>query len=142
MSRTATKIARKRAKISRKVRREVYYRDDLRCVYCFRQCVPFVLPGTPMAATLEHRVCHSKGGDDTAGNLVTACIHCNSRRRDMSMRSWLEQLAAEHGEDHADEVRRQLKNRVRRVLREDEAREWARAIRAEEAEDDDAEEAA
>jgi 5-methylcytosine-specific restriction endonuclease McrA len=51
-------------------RDEIFARDGFRCVYC--GCVH------PVAAlTLDHVQPRLRGGDRTAGNIVTACGACN-----------------------------------------------------------------
>ena len=42
------------------------------CTYC----------GSWIASTVDHAVPTSKGGPDTPDNLVSACLSCNSRKRD------------------------------------------------------------
>jgi 5-methylcytosine-specific restriction endonuclease McrA len=51
-------------------RDEIFARDEFRCVYCGR-----VHP--PAALTLDHVQPRLRGGDRTAGNIVTACGPCN-----------------------------------------------------------------
>ena len=52
---------------------KVFERDDYQCHYCQKQLTRF-------SATLDHIQPVSKGGDNSYNNLVTACLHCNSRR--------------------------------------------------------------
>lgn len=52
------------------VRREVYERDQYRCVEC----------GTVADLTIDHIVPYSLGGPDTPDNLRTLCRPCNSRK--------------------------------------------------------------
>jgi len=54
-------------------RRKVFERDGYLCHYCSKQLTRF-------SATLDHIQPISKGGDNSLGNLVTACLHCNSER--------------------------------------------------------------
>jgi hypothetical protein len=54
-------------------RLQVFERDEFRCHYCRKQLTRFT-------ATLDHLQPVSKGGDNSFDNLVTACLHCNSRR--------------------------------------------------------------
>jgi len=56
------------------LRREVWERDEYKCAYCGRQL-------TEHTATLDHQTPVSFGGDNSKDNLVTACLACNSRRR-------------------------------------------------------------
>jgi len=52
---------------------KMFERDDYKCHYCGKQLTRF-------SATLDHIQPVSKGGDNSFGNLVTSCLHCNSRR--------------------------------------------------------------
>lgn len=54
-------------------RRNVFYRDKSRCQYCGK-----VFPQREL--NLDHVVPLSKGGKSYWGNVVTACIACNSRK--------------------------------------------------------------
>ncbi len=52
---------------------KVFERDDYICHYCRKQLTRF-------SATMDHIQPVSKGGDNSFDNLVTSCLHCNSRR--------------------------------------------------------------
>ena len=54
-------------------REEVFARDEFRCVYCGE-----VFPAE--ALTVDHVQPRVKGGDQSGGNLVTACGGCNVRK--------------------------------------------------------------
>jgi HNH endonuclease len=54
-------------------REKVFERDGYLCHYCEKQLTRFT-------ATLDHVQPVSHGGDNSISNLVTACLHCNSRR--------------------------------------------------------------
>ncbi len=54
-------------------REKVFERDAYKCHYCAKQLTRFT-------ATLDHVQPVSRGGDNSFENLVTACLHCNSRR--------------------------------------------------------------
>lgn len=54
-------------------RLKVFERDSYKCHYCGKQLTRFT-------ATLDHIQPVSRGGDNSFSNLVTACLHCNSRR--------------------------------------------------------------
>ena len=54
-------------------RLRVFERDAYKCRYCGKQLTRFT-------ATLDHLQPVSEGGDNSFGNLTTACLHCNSRR--------------------------------------------------------------
>jgi len=51
-------------------REDVFARDAYRCVYCGQVC-------DAEALTLDHVQARVRGGDRSAGNLVTACAACN-----------------------------------------------------------------
>jgi hypothetical protein len=57
----------------RENRLKVFERDGYKCHYCNMQLTRFT-------ATLDHIQPVSKGGDNSFDNLVTSCLHCNSRR--------------------------------------------------------------
>lgn len=54
-------------------RLKVFERDNYKCHYCGKQLTRFT-------ATLDHIQPVSEKGDNSYENLVTACLHCNSRR--------------------------------------------------------------
>lgn len=54
-------------------RYKVFERDGYKCHYCDKQLTRF-------SATLDHIQPVSEGGDNSFDNLVTACLHCNSKR--------------------------------------------------------------
>ncbi|TAL69161.1 MAG: HNH endonuclease [Bacteroidetes bacterium] len=54
-------------------RLKVFERDSFKCHYCNKQLTRF-------SATLDHIQPVSEGGDNSFDNLVTACLHCNSKR--------------------------------------------------------------
>ena len=54
-------------------RNKVFERDGYQCHYCQKQLTRFT-------ATLDHIQPVSRGGDNSFTNLVTSCLHCNSRR--------------------------------------------------------------
>jgi hypothetical protein len=57
----------------RENRIKVYERDAYKCRYCEKQLTRFT-------ATLDHVTPVAEGGDNAFGNLVTACLGCNSRK--------------------------------------------------------------
>ena len=61
--------------IQKSARCAIFVRDKFTCRYCGRK-VPEV------TLELDHVVPYSKGGDNSAGNLVTACRECNNGKRD------------------------------------------------------------
>lgn len=54
-------------------RLKLFERDGYKCHYCGKQLTRFT-------ATLDHVQPVSEGGNNSFDNLVTACLHCNSRR--------------------------------------------------------------
>lgn len=54
-------------------RLKVFERDRYLCHHCGKQLTRF-------SATLDHLQPVSEGGDNSYGNLVTACLQCNSQR--------------------------------------------------------------
>jgi hypothetical protein len=57
----------------RESRLRIYERDNYHCSYCNKQLTRFT-------ATLDHITPVSEGGDNSAENLKTACLQCNSRK--------------------------------------------------------------
>jgi hypothetical protein len=57
----------------RENRLKIYERDDYHCAYCMKQLTRFT-------ATLDHVTPVREGGDNSAANLKTACLQCNSRK--------------------------------------------------------------
>jgi len=57
----------------RENRLNIYERDNYHCTYCGKQLTRFT-------ATLDHIMPVSEGGDNSAENLKTACLQCNSRK--------------------------------------------------------------
>lgn len=55
------------------LRERILQRDELRCVYCGE-----VFPAAQL--TLDHVEPRMRGGDNSPGNLVTACRGCNARK--------------------------------------------------------------
>jgi len=54
-------------------RLKVFERDGYKYHYCKKQLTRF-------SSTLDHIQPVSKGGDNSFGNLITACLHCNAER--------------------------------------------------------------
>jgi 5-methylcytosine-specific restriction endonuclease McrA len=54
-------------------RTDLFARDEFRCVYCGE-----VFPAE--ALSVDHVQPRARGGDHSAGNLVTACEGCNVRK--------------------------------------------------------------
>lgn len=90
----------------------LYARGGFACVYCGAS----VEDGATL--TLDHVVPDSLGGDRSDANLVVACLPCNSRRRDLTLRAFLRMLRARGVSTVgvALRVRRQRLARVDRAL--------------------------
>lgn len=73
--------------IRQEKRLAIYLRDGLACAYCGDT----VECGARL--TLDHVKPYSKGGSNEAGNLVTACVRCNSSRGDRPMRTFAATVA-------------------------------------------------
>lgn len=69
--------------IRKSTRFAIYHRDGWRCAFCVRA----VHPGT---ATLDHIRPESRGGTHASTNLTTACGRCNSSRRAMPLRTFIQ----------------------------------------------------
>lgn len=54
-------------------RHAVFERDQFCCVYCGTE-------GTPDTLSVDHVQPRVRGGDHSAGNVVTACLTCNARK--------------------------------------------------------------
>lgn len=67
-----------RKPISKKLRFDIFKRDNFQCVYCGK---------TPPEVTLEvdHIEPVSKGGDNDINNLVTSCFDCNRGKRNIRL---------------------------------------------------------
>ena len=63
-------------------RDEIFARDGFRCVYCGD-----VHPAADL--TLDHVQPRLRGGDRTAGNIVTACSPCNVLKGHRSLAQYL-----------------------------------------------------
>jgi HNH endonuclease len=60
----------------------IFRRDGFRCVYCGQ-----TFPGE--ALTLDHVEPRMRGGDRSAGNLVTCCGACNASKGGQAAWAWL-----------------------------------------------------
>ncbi|MBV9772874.1 MAG: HNH endonuclease [Gemmatimonadetes bacterium] len=72
----------------RSLRERIFSRDGFRCVYC-GEVFPFE------KLTLDHVQPRMRGGDDSPGNLVTACGPCNTRKGSRPAWSFLSDLPLE-----------------------------------------------
>ena len=91
-------------------RARIYESDGHTCVYCGRS-----IHEHGVQLSLDHVVPCELGGGNEATNLVTACIHCNSAKRDLPLGQFVVYLA-DQGQDAAD-VRRRVRNARRRHAR-------------------------
>ena len=66
-----------------RLRSRVYERDDWSCVYCGSRRLPL---------RVDHDVPVSKGGTSFLKNLVTACVDCDTLKRDMTGRQFRRML--------------------------------------------------
>lgn len=70
-----------------RVARQIKARDGHQCRYCGATAET---SGRPLQ--LDHVVCRSHGGTDTADNLVLACASCNRRRSDKTLDAWCAEI--------------------------------------------------
>lgn len=59
---------------------ELFRKFDGKCAYCSKE-----------AKSIDHIIPVSKGGNSVPGNIVPACAHCNSSKKDKDLWMWLEQ---------------------------------------------------
>lgn len=83
----------------------IYARDGWCCVYCGAAA------DEGAALSLDHLQPRELGGSHDAANLLTACVRCNSTRRDLPLRAWLATLR-DAGRDTTG-----LSARIRRLVR-------------------------
>lgn len=69
-------------------RERIFARDEYRCAYCAG-----VFP--PEQLSLDHVQPRMRGGDNSDGNLVTACKPCNGRKGSLSAWAFLAELPDE-----------------------------------------------
>lgn len=60
-------------------RKNLFERDDHRCQYCGARC-------RPDRSSIDHVTPRSKGGQTSWDNCVLACVRCNSKKADRSLR--------------------------------------------------------
>jgi 5-methylcytosine-specific restriction endonuclease McrA len=80
-------------------REDIFARDDWRCVYCGQQF-------TPADLTVDHVQPRARGGDNSGGNVVTACCTCNLRKGHQRLAEFLlnEPESLAHFRRHATHV--------------------------------------
>jgi 5-methylcytosine-specific restriction endonuclease McrA len=91
-------------------RQRIYQRDNHSCVYCGSS----IYDTADLILTLDHVVARELGGGNEHTNLVTACLSCNSSKRDLTVRAFIQHLA-DQGENSAD-IARRVRNATRRKL--------------------------
>ena len=92
-------------------RERIFARDEYRCAYCGEQFDPERL-------TVDHVQARRRGGDGSAGNLVTACAPCNARKGDARLADFLRSDAVARGHFFAHAAPH-VWPRLLRVLHED-----------------------
>ncbi len=75
-------------KRARDRRTAIFERDGYRCVYCGR-----ILPATQL--TVDHVEPRVKQGDHSRGNLVTACVPCNTTKGHLAAWEYLQERPEE-----------------------------------------------
>ncbi len=99
----------------------VLARDGYVCVYCGRGVedeVQLTIDHVVPTSWFERGV--ATGDADASGNLVCACVSCNSSKRDMDLDLYAAYLRRGHGwspEETAD-LKRRVRNALRRKLPE------------------------
>lgn len=71
----------KRNKIRKSLRLAIYLRDGMTCVHCKRS----LKTAAPAELSVDHVICRSHGGKDTADNMVLACTSCNAKRQNKTL---------------------------------------------------------
>ena len=77
--------------ITKKRRYIIYERDNCQCAYCGSTVIPGKnsREGKEQLATLDHIIPRNAGGSNKTDNLVTACVSCNSSRKDTPLFEYL-----------------------------------------------------
>lgn len=76
----------------------IYLRDGLACVWCNLGIE------SGIALTLDHFKARSKKGDNSARNLVTSCVSCNSRRGNLPAHQYAIVAAYDQSRDDSDAI--------------------------------------
>jgi 5-methylcytosine-specific restriction endonuclease McrA len=92
-------------------RQAIYTSDNHTCQYCGRS----IYEHSDIVLTLDHILPRELGGDNKATNLVTACLSCNSSKRDLPLAAFI-QVLADRGVDPS-QVRKNVRNASRRHAR-------------------------
>lgn len=114
------KIPRKRGHLSTFVRQDlrlaVYIRDNFQCQWCMAL-------GRDVTLSLDHIKPRSKDGQHHAGNLVTACIRCNTVRGNRSVAKFARVVAAYvNGGTTVKEILARIRHACYKQLPRDEAK--------------------
>lgn len=89
----------------------IYLRDGFCCAYCGDAA------DEGAVLTLDHILACELGGGNEPENLITACLSCNSAKRDLTMRAWFAMLR-DRGIDTsamAATIRRQARRQLDRA---------------------------
>jgi 5-methylcytosine-specific restriction endonuclease McrA len=96
--------------IRRDKRLAIYLRDGFRCIYCRAD-----LTSMGEGCTLDHVTPVELGGDNSEGNLVTACKSCNSAKRDLPLSGFLNTVL-DRGAQPVEAIRNRVRRNTRRKL--------------------------
>lgn len=102
--------------ISRKLRFEIFKRDNFTCGYCGQQPPEVILE-------IDHILPVSKGGDDDINNLLTSCFDCNRGKTNIKLDQITPQIkenleVLKIKEEQIKEYRKYVKNYRKRITRE------------------------
>jgi hypothetical protein len=70
------------SRLSKKAKSEIMTGDFFKCSYCGQ-------PGDNSTLTVDHIIPRAKGGDNSHGNLTTACLMCNSKKSDLEVNEFI-----------------------------------------------------
>lgn len=96
----------KGVRIRKDLRLAIYLRDRFQCVYCLED----LHGAAPFDVSLDHLKCQADGGDNSPGNLVTACRGCNCSRQDKTLAEFCGPLTRAH-------IRRNVRRSIRKYRR-------------------------
>lgn len=71
-----SKVYNREVKLTRK---NIFFRDRHLCGYCGKKV-------TPISGNIDHIIPKSKGGKNTWENVITACIKCNSKKSNHTLK--------------------------------------------------------
>lgn len=78
-----------RRSISKRIKQDIYERDEYICQYCGRWCYESYV-SDPDAVVVDHIIPVSYGGSNKEYNLITSCRECNSLKSNMIFGSFEE----------------------------------------------------